>query len=242
MPWFKVDDQAAMHMKMIMAGNDALGLWVRAGAWCAAQLTDGLVPAPLVTALGGTTEAARALVSAGLWEEELGGYRFHDWADYQPTSESVKADRAAAAERMRNVRANKKANVRANAQPNEPGNVRDVFGSGSPSPSPVPSPDSSKTSQSQSRTKRARISTDAIEVSEMTKRLAGQKGIHSLRTVVDAIFKHTGQTVTADQAFQVSVWILDKAKTYPDAPQRYVTGAIAKSPAEIEQHIHEAVA
>lgn len=97
-------------------------------------------------------------------------------------------------------------------------------------------------SKSQSRSNRARVSTDAIEVSEMTRRLAAQRGITSVRAVVDAIHRHTSATVNADQAFQVSVWILDKRSTPPDAPQRYVTGAIAKSPAEVEQHIFEAVA
>lgn len=234
MVWFKVDDQLAVHLKTITAGNAAMGLWVRAGSWCAAQLTDGVVPAAMVATLGGSTGDAQALVDAGLWHEQDGGYAFHDWAEYQPTREQVLADRAAAQERMRNVRANRKANVRPNA--------RDLFGDGSASPSPVPSPDYSKTSKSQSSSKHARVSTDAIEVSEMTRRLAAQQGITSLRTVMDAIHRHTSATVTADQAFQVAVWILGKAKNPPAAPQRYVTGSIAKSPAEVEQHIFEAVA
>lgn len=235
MVWFKVDDQLAVHLKAITAGNSAMGLWVRAGSWCAAQLTDGIVPAAMVAALGGSPDDARALVDSGLWHERLdGGYEFHDWAEYQPTREQVLADRAAAQERMRNVRANRKANVRANE--------RGLFGDGSASPSPVPSPDSSKTSQSQSSSERARVSTDAIEVSDMTRRLAAQQGITSVRTVVDAIHRHTSATVTADQAFQVAVWILGKAKNPPAAPQRYVTGSIAQSPAEVEKHIFEAVA
>lgn len=96
--------------------------------------------------------------------------------------------------------------------------------------------------QRQSSTKRASVSTDAVEVSDMTRRLASQRGVTSLRSVVDAILRHTGLTVTADQAYQVSMWILDKAKQAPAAPQRYVTAAIAKSPHEVQQHIHEAVA
>lgn len=76
----------------------------------------------------------------------------------------------------------------------------------------------------------------------MTRRLAAQRGITSLRSVVDAIHRHTSAQVDAVQAFQVAIWILDKAKNTPAAPQRYVTGAIAKSAAEIERHIFEAVA
>ena len=44
MPTFEVDDQFAFHQKTLRAGNEAIGVWVRAGAWCAAYLTDGLVP------------------------------------------------------------------------------------------------------------------------------------------------------------------------------------------------------
>lgn len=97
-------------------------------------------------------------------------------------------------------------------------------------------------SKSQSLPKRASVSTDSIEVSEMTRRLASQKGITSLRSVVDAVIRHTGKQVTADQAFQLSTWLLEKAPTWPDSPQRYVTGSIKRSPFEIEQYLDGAVA
>jgi hypothetical protein len=76
----------------------------------------------------------------------------------------------------------------------------------------------------------------------MTRRLAAQKGITSLRSVVDAIHRHTTARVDAVQAFQVAVWILDKAPAWPDAPQRYVTGSIKRSPTEVERHIYGEVA
>jgi hypothetical protein len=69
MTWFKVDDAFALHPKAIAAGNAALGLWVRAGSWCGAHLTDGFVPAPLIRTLGAQTRDARKLVEAGLWTE-----------------------------------------------------------------------------------------------------------------------------------------------------------------------------
>lgn len=97
-------------------------------------------------------------------------------------------------------------------------------------------------SKSQSRNNRARVSTDPMEISDMTRRLAAQKGISSLRAVGDAIIRHTGKRVTADQAFQLSVWILDKAPAWPDSAQRYVTGAIKQSPFEVEQFLDGEVA
>ena len=33
--WFKVDDNLALHPKVLGAGNAAMGMWVRAGSWSA---------------------------------------------------------------------------------------------------------------------------------------------------------------------------------------------------------------
>jgi hypothetical protein len=76
-------------------------------------------------------------------------------------------------------------------------------------------------------------------IPEMTRKLAARRGVSNLRSVVDAIVRHTGLTVDANGALQVALWILDKPSTAPSAPQRYVTGAIAKSPLEVQQFIHE---
>jgi len=115
MPWFKVDDNLGFHHKVIAAGNPAMGLWVRAGSICAQQLTDGFVPDHLVAALG-TTAQAKRLVAAGLWDRARGGYRFHGWAERQPSKVDVEAERAAAKERMREYRAKKKGTAQ-KAQP-----------------------------------------------------------------------------------------------------------------------------
>lgn len=229
MPWFKVDDALALHMKAITAGNTALGLWVRAGSWSMHQLSDGFIPAAIVTALGGTKVDTGNLVGSGLWDCVEGGFLFHDWAVYQPTREQVLAEREAAAERMRRVRANKQAN--------EHGTNADR--SASPS-RPVPSPDSSKTSTRQSLDT-APVSTDS-EVSPMTKRLAAQAGVANLTAVVEQVAKHTGRAITADSAFQLSTHLLGKAKSYPKNPQAYVTRSISLSPFEVQQFIDEQVA
>jgi hypothetical protein len=99
MPWFRVDDNLAFHHKVVAAGNAAIGLWVRAGALCAQQLTDGFVPDHMITALDGRRYVER-LVEVGLWTPAPGGYQFHEWTDRQPTKESVEAEREAARQRM----------------------------------------------------------------------------------------------------------------------------------------------
>lgn len=115
MPWFKVDDDLAFHRKIVAAGNAAVGLWTRAGSWCAQQLTDGFVPAHMVPLLGTTTQAAK-LVKVGLWVEVDGGFQFHQWNENgrQPTSQSVRESRERAAERQAKWRAQKSANAQVN--------------------------------------------------------------------------------------------------------------------------------
>lgn len=103
MPWFKVDDTLAFHAKTLAAGNAAMGLWVRAGAWSMQTLSDGWVPMQVARQLGTRTEASR-LVAAGLWIEKDDGYLFHEWEQRQPSRVKVYADREANAEKLRKWR------------------------------------------------------------------------------------------------------------------------------------------
>ena len=92
MPWFRIDDKAHSHPKLIKAGNAAIGLWLRCGAYAAQHLTDGIVPG-VVAELYGTKPQAIKLVKAGLWHEHghncrhacpdpaPGDYVFHDFLD-----------------------------------------------------------------------------------------------------------------------------------------------------------------
>lgn len=138
MAWFKVDDALAFHVKVITAGNAAMGLWVRAGSWCAQQLTDGHVPANIVRTFGASSEDVQALCAVGLWHEVEDGYQFHDWGEYQPTREKVLQDREEARKRM--------ADLRKRSGEQTP-NVRTNNSRSSATPSrPVPSRSSSRTS------------------------------------------------------------------------------------------------
>lgn len=107
MVWFKVDDGFASHPKTVAAGNMAIGLWVRAGSWSAHHLTDGYIPAHVLSTLGGTKKHAEQLVKVGLWESVDDGYRFHQWNDdgRQPTRADVEAQRVAQRERKARSRA-----------------------------------------------------------------------------------------------------------------------------------------
>jgi hypothetical protein len=103
MPWFKVDDTFPHHTKVMAAGNAAIGLWARSGAWSMQQLTDGYIPGHVARQLGTPREAAR-LVDCGLWLEKGDGYQFHEWDQRQPSRLQVEADREAAKQRQRRAR------------------------------------------------------------------------------------------------------------------------------------------
>lgn len=99
MAWFKVDDQLAFHPKVLAAGNAAMGLWVRAGAWSSAQLTDGHIPAGILAVLGAKKAEAERLVTAGLWAKNGDGYQFHQWEERNPRRTEVERARTSRSEK-----------------------------------------------------------------------------------------------------------------------------------------------
>ena len=101
MPWFKVDDTLAFHAKVVAAGNEAMGLWVRAGSWSSQQLTDGFIPDHMIAAMGGGEDR---LIEVGLWTREDGGCRFHEWEQAQFTRAEIESKREAERDRKRRQR------------------------------------------------------------------------------------------------------------------------------------------
>ncbi|QBG78543.1 hypothetical protein SEA_BARCO_68 [Gordonia phage Barco] len=121
MPDFRVSDTAAFDDKMIQAGNSAIGLWARAGAWCMQQLTDGFVPTRIARQIGTKAQADR-LTDCGLWETVDGGYRFVKFLNHQRSKEQVESEKAAARQRMRKVRSGERSTERSEpVQPNGSG-------------------------------------------------------------------------------------------------------------------------
>lgn len=108
MPYFLVDDDAHSHPKLLAAGDVAVGLWTRAGSYCARYLTEGHVSEAALRQLRGRRRTADKLVEVGLWtvDPDGDGWHFHQWhAHGNRTKAQVEADRAAAAERKRRQRA-----------------------------------------------------------------------------------------------------------------------------------------
>jgi hypothetical protein len=129
MTWFKVDDSFHSHPKVLAASPAALGLWVVAGSWSGANLSDGFVPDHVLPRLlPDAASLARDLVTVGLWRRQRGGYRFHDWAAFNPQRDVVEQERKAARERMRKLRSGRKpAGQSVNGSPEQAANVRELF-------------------------------------------------------------------------------------------------------------------
>jgi len=101
--WFRIDDGFGDHPKVIRAGNAAVGLWVRCGAWSSKHLTDGHIPPEIYAAYGRTAEIER-LVSARLWQVDDSGMWMPDYLDYNPSRADVMDRRKADRERKRQGR------------------------------------------------------------------------------------------------------------------------------------------
>jgi hypothetical protein len=145
-PWFKVDDGFHGHPKVMDLSLEAVGLWSLAGSWCAKYLTDGFVPEKTIRRLGGGPDVAMELLTAGLWEAQNGGWQFKDWTDYQPSKVEVEAERQAARDRMKKVRAAKKGIPRSGEQPANVDRSSEEVRLAPSHPIPVPIPVPKKTS------------------------------------------------------------------------------------------------
>lgn len=123
MSWFKVDDGFLTHPKVYGIKSGPLALWLRAGVWCAGELTDGAIPDRALRGLGAKPAHVADLVARGLWEPTENGFVFHDWLDYQPSREQILKSRTETLHRVRKHR-NSVTNARVTPAP-DPGPVPD---------------------------------------------------------------------------------------------------------------------
>lgn len=143
MVWFKVDDGFYSSRKVLSIPRPqrlaAVGLWTLAGNWSGRELTDGIVPAYVLTELGSTPRLRRALVEARLWlDRGSAGIEVANWAEYQPTRADVEGERAKAAERQQKWRDKRRADTRDNTVSNAVTNTVSNGGSNSAPTRPDP--------------------------------------------------------------------------------------------------------
>lgn len=116
MTWVRLDESFADHPKVLQAGPLGIAMQVAALCYSNKYLTDGFIPnivLPKLLNLSGIAtdfkedeewniiggaqatpeRVANTLVDAGLWTTEAGGYRVHDYHEYQPSKAQVEAER-----------------------------------------------------------------------------------------------------------------------------------------------------
>jgi general stress protein YciG len=110
--WVRIDDEFARHPKVVQAGPLGMAMQVAGLCYCNQYLTDGFIPDAVVPGLlsldglgmrmwkgemiGGGEDASWQFVAddledADLWIRVDGGYRIHDYHDYQPSKAEVLA-------------------------------------------------------------------------------------------------------------------------------------------------------
>lgn len=119
MAWVKIDDHFDEHPKLAQVGPLGWGVWAAGLAYCNRNLTDGFIPSSIVEGIGGRWRVRRPsedgeeqvwqiyrgsgddredmesewvadlLVDVGVWERVAGGYRVHDYLQFQPSREQI---------------------------------------------------------------------------------------------------------------------------------------------------------
>ena len=116
MPWGRIDDTFWRHEKLQRAGPLGMALFAASISYCNDRLTDGFIPDVCLWQLLNcqglsdeqgplTTErVAEFLIDAGLWERVPGGYKIHDYLDYNKSKAEILAQREQARIRMNILR------------------------------------------------------------------------------------------------------------------------------------------
>lgn len=93
MAWARVDDGLTFHPKVVAAGNEAVGVWVRLLSYASAHLTDGFIPDDVAKLVQSGGKGLGKLVATGLLTRVENGYQIHDYLEYNPSGAQVKKDR-----------------------------------------------------------------------------------------------------------------------------------------------------
>lgn len=89
MSWLRVEDKAAFHAKVVRAGNEAYGAFIRAGAVCSGSDRSGFISFE-VAHLIASKKVWKKLLEVGLLDPtDRAGYQIHDFNEYNPTTEQM---------------------------------------------------------------------------------------------------------------------------------------------------------
>lgn len=115
MAWVKLDDGYTEHLKLFEAGRQlggrhgysrAVAVDLQAMCYANRAESDGFLPRKVVESFHDSRplDVAYVLVQARRWYEVEGGYKIHDFHEYQPLAADLKRKRKADAERQKKWR------------------------------------------------------------------------------------------------------------------------------------------
>jgi len=108
--WVRLDVDYFRNPKALAAGRDGRDLHLASICWVGGQLTDGIIPAPVVPMIcrdaGVEPHAVDLAVAAGLWTPNGGSaFELHDFVEMNGSRSDVERARAQWRERQRRFRA-----------------------------------------------------------------------------------------------------------------------------------------
>lgn len=114
MSYAQIHTQAVRHPKVKHLSPSAFRLWIAGLCYCQEHLTDGVLSPKALACLGFTASPTlrQELVAAGLWDEvPEGGYRVHDYGDWNLTRDVIERKKAQARARLERFRQQRVANA-----------------------------------------------------------------------------------------------------------------------------------
>lgn len=105
MAWVRIHDGALSHPKLspLVRWRDPLHVWLWGLSHTQQHLTDGFIDERVVPRSG--RRAAEELVARRLWDEAPGGWRIHDYLDWNDSREQILRGRKKGKERLQRWRA-----------------------------------------------------------------------------------------------------------------------------------------
>jgi hypothetical protein len=127
-PYLNLDDEFPEHPKIDPLSDGAFRLDVAGMAYCARLLTDGYVPKDRVHRLMPVYKPTylRELLDGNVWHEADGGYRIHDYLDWNRSREWWTKRREGEAKRQAEWRARAAARKAAQEAENAPDATEDA--------------------------------------------------------------------------------------------------------------------